>query len=111
MKRFLDFLNKKFDDIIQKEIESLTDKDSTKLDKAIKVVADLAILFFTYEEKDLKLNFEKEKIKKLSKKIFPLIFIEIIKIYVDQKEKEKEKKDKEEKINEEEKNDEEVKND
>ena len=111
MKRFLDSLNKKFDDIIQKEIESLTDKDSTKLDKAIKVVADLAIFFFTYEEKDLKLNFEKEKIKKLSKKIFPLIFIEIIKIYVDQKEKEKEKKDKEEKINEEEKNDEEVKND
>ena len=40
-----------------------------------------------------------------------IIFIEIIKIYVDQKEKEKEKKDKEEKINEEEKNDEEVKND
>ena len=87
MKKFLEMLGKKFDDIIQKEIESLTDKDSEKLNKAKKIVADLAILYFTYEEQNLRLNFEKEKIKKLPEKVIPLIFIEIIRIYVKKKRK------------------------
>ena len=67
MKKFLEFLNKKYDDIIPKEIESVTD-----IDKAIKIVADLGILFFTYEEEEHKLDFETEKIKKLSKNIYLL---------------------------------------
>ena len=89
IKKFLELLGKKFDDIMIKEIESLTDKDLDQLNKAKKVVADLAILFFTYREKDLKLDFENEKIKKLPKKIIPLIFIEIIRIYMEKIEKEK----------------------
>ena len=106
MKKFLEFLDKKYDDIIQKEIESLTYRDLGKLNQAKKVVADLAILYFTYGEKDHKLDFEKEKIKKLQKKIIPLIFIEIISIYIQKLEKEKEEEKDKEKKDEEEKKDE-----
>ena len=51
MKKYLEFLGKKYDDIIQKEIESLTYRDLGKLNQAKKVVADLAILYFLHMEK------------------------------------------------------------
>lgn len=73
IKKFFNFLNKKYDDIIQKEIESLTDKDLDKLNQAKKVIADLAILYFTYEEKEHKLDFEKKN-SKINKKNNPFNF-------------------------------------
>ena len=90
-KIFFDSLKKRYD-IIKKEIETLKGED---LKKARKVIVDLAILNYIYEEKRQKLNFIKNIIKKLPKKIIPLIYIDILKIYID-KEKEKQKKKKEE---------------
>ena len=54
IKRFLDSLNKKYDDILQKEIEAGID-----LKRELKVFAELAILYYTYDEKDKKLDFVK----------------------------------------------------
>ena len=72
----LEFLNKSYDNIIQKEIVNLTD---SKLNEAVKVVADLALINFTYEKNENKFHFIKNKIKNLDKNIIPKIFFEIIK--------------------------------
>ena len=69
-----------------------------ELNKAIKVIADLAILNFTYEEKSKKFNFIKNKIIILSNNMKHLIFIEIFKSIQKKDEKinileEKEKED------------------
>ena len=88
---FLDALKKKYDNIIKNEIGSLTGE---QLNIAIKVVANLAIINFIYETENKRFDFMKKRIKKLKKNIIPLIFIEIMKIYVDIDDKENNKKNK-----------------
>ena len=95
---FLYSLNKKYDIIIKPEIGILTGEE---LNEANKVVARIALLNFNYEEKDeekdgkkdegkdKKFNFINNKIKKLNKDIIPLIYIEIIKICIENENKEK----------------------
>ena len=103
--KYLKSLNKKYDNIIRNEINFLSGK---QLDKAIGVVADLVVINYKCVKKDEKEKKDKEeeknkskdkkqfefiekRIKKLDKKIIPLIFIEIMKIcinYEDKKEKE-----------------------
>ena len=95
IKRFLDSLNKKYDDILQKEIEAGID-----LKREVKVFAELAILYYTYDEKDKKLDFVKNDLQKLPKKIIPLVYIETIKIYIEKIEKIRKIKDGEIKENE-----------
>ena len=91
-KIFLDALKKKYDNIIKNEIEFLTDE---KLNIAVKVVAKLAIINFIYEIKGKKVDFINKKIKKLDKNIIPLIFIEIMKIYINKDDKKNKQEDEE----------------
>ena len=113
--KYLNLLNKKYENIIKYKINILTGEE---LNKAIKVVADIAIINYKCgkkEEKKLKdkekekekdkvkdkgkdkdkdkkkFEFIEKRIKKLDKKIIPLIFIEIMNICIieeDKKEKE-----------------------
>ena len=78
----LKYLNDKFDNIIIKEIDSLT---GTKLKKALKVIAKLAIIHFYYEKKENKFDFIENKINKLSKKLVDLIYTEILKDKAEEK--------------------------
>ena len=80
----LDYLNKKYDDIVNIEIKKL---ENIELNKAIKVIAHLAILNFSYSINWKKYDFIKNKIKKLPKKTIVLIYIELIRIYISKKEK------------------------
>ena len=77
----LEPLNKKFDNIIKQDIDELSGKNS---EKALKIVADFTIFNFRYETKDRKKDFISKKIKELPKNIVPKIFIEIVKIYFDE---------------------------
>ena len=73
---FLNSLAKKYDNIIKDGLE----KD---LDKAVHIIANLAIIFFTYEvDEKKKFNFITNKIKKLDEDIFHKILIEIMRIYI-----------------------------
>ena len=74
-KIYLNPLKKKYDIIISKEIGLL---EKEKLKEAVYIVAKLALINYTYETKDKKFEFIKERIKKLNKKVIPLIYIEII---------------------------------
>ena len=93
---FLDFLKKKYDNIIKKEIGLLTD-GQLKLNKAGKVAAEIAIINYIYEIDNKRFDFIKKRIKKLDKNIIPLIFIEIMKICINIEEKENETLDEEDK--------------
>ena len=94
---FLSPLNKKYDNIISKELEFLSNDE--KLKEAYHIIANLAIKnYAAYDNQNIKISetkekkFEKDKRfdfinkrvkevdKKLSKKISPLIFIEIMNI-------------------------------
>ena len=76
---FLKSLAKKYDNIIKDGLE----KD---LDKAVHIIANLAIIFFTYEvDEKKKFNFILNKIKKLDEDIIPKILIEIMRIYINKK--------------------------
>ena len=88
IKKFLDSLNKKYDDILQKGIEAGID-----MKKEINVFASLTLLYYTYDEKDKKLDFIKNEVKRLPKKIIPLVHIEIIKIYIEKLERVRKIKD------------------
>ena len=81
---FLDSSNKKYDIIIKNEIELLSDE---KLNQAVKVIAKLIIINYTYEMCEKKFDFIKRRIQTLDKKIIYLIFIEIIKICINNEEK------------------------
>ena len=104
--KFLDILNNKYVTIIKSEIELLTDKKLT----SNKILANIALINFMYEVKEKKLNFMKDKIKKLDKNIITLIFNEIIKLIYERvnkneefnEEEEEEIDDKNEEFNEEE---------
>ena len=83
----LNSLNISYDRIVSKNIGTL---EGDKLKEAEKVVAILAIINFVYEQKkEDKKEFINSKINKLDETIKPLIFIEILKICIDDKEKEK----------------------
>ena len=88
IKKFLDSLNKKYDDILQKGIEAGID-----MKKEINVFTSLTLLYYTYDEKDKKLDFIKNEVKRLPKKIIPLVHIEIIKIYIEKLERARKIKD------------------
>ena len=75
----LELLNKSYDNIIEKEIGSLKDK---QLDEAVNVVANLALINFKYEKQEKQFDFINIRVKKLKKNIIPKIFIEIIKICI-----------------------------
>ena len=84
---YLEALNGGYENIIKPQIELLKDK---KLTDANKIVAKIALINYNYEIKEKKFNFIKDKIKKLNEDIMPLIFIEIIKLYIEKDEKVKE---------------------
>ena len=72
----LEQLKKRYDNIISNEIGALT---NGKLEKAVHVVAKLAIMNYIYGPQDRKLEFINRRIKrKLDKKVIPLILIEIM---------------------------------
>jgi len=79
---FLNILTKAYNKIIKKEFEK-------KLDN-FQILARLAILFFKIEDYKYKFKFIEKKIKRLDKEIIIRIFIEIMRIYINQKNKEKE---------------------
>ena len=91
----LSSLKKRYDEIVKKDI-----LNNVNLDKALKVAAYLAVINYSYEEKNKKFDFIKNNIKKLPKKVIPLIFIEIIKICISD-EKRKNELDEENKDNDE----------
>ena len=72
---YLESLKKRYDNIISNEIGLLSDEN---LKEAVHVVAKIAIINYIYEAKDKKFDFINKKIKKLDKRVIPLIFIEII---------------------------------
>ena len=76
----LDSLAKSYDNILGKAIEKFYGK---KLEEAIKVVAHLVFINFIYKEEDNKFDFIRDKISELSEKIQPLIFIELLKLCLD----------------------------
>ena len=78
-KKFFYYLNNKYQYIIINEINSLT---GTKLNEAIKVLANSVLINYIYEIKTNKFDFIKIRIEKLSKDIRLLIYIEIIKILI-----------------------------
>ncbi len=86
-KLFLNFLNKKYDNIIKNNEK---ENNNENLNKTIKVVAKLAIINFIYETEN-RLDFIKYRIKKLDKNIITLIFIEIMKICMSKEDKENKK--------------------
>ena len=75
----LDSLVKSYDNILGKGIEKLYGK---RLDEAIKVVALLVFINFIYKEEDSKFDFIQDRISELSEKIQPLIFIELLKLCI-----------------------------
>ena len=103
---FLDPLNKQYDSIIMNEIGLLSE---SKLEEAINVSAKIALINYIYETKDKK-EFIEKRIKKLDRKIFHLILIEIINLCLnknnndnntreEEKEKEKDEENEEDKEN------------
>ena len=72
---YLNSLNKKYDDIIDQKIRTLS---GSELDGAIKVIVELALMNYIYEKKEKNLDFIKKKIRKLQKEIKTSCFIEII---------------------------------
>lgn len=73
---FLDSINKKYEKVIKNEIGRLEDEE---LNKAVKVVAKLVIINYIYNtDEKRKTDFANNKIKKLNKKIIPLVYIETI---------------------------------
>ena len=79
---FLNILIKACNKIIKKEFEK-------KLDN-FQILARLAILFFKIKDYKFKFKFIENTIKKLDEDIIIRIFIEIMRIYINQKNKEKE---------------------
>ena len=72
----LEQLKKRYDNIISNEIGALT---NGKLERAVHVVAKLAIMNYIYGPQDRKLEFINRRIKrKLDKKVISLILIEIM---------------------------------
>ena len=84
---FLDSLKKIYDSKIRDEIVLLTGQ---KLNEAVKVVAEIAIINYIHENEQKKLNFIINRIKKLDKDIVPLILIEIMKICINKEAKKNE---------------------
>ena len=75
-------LSERYDRIIKNEKDFLTDN------KSLKIIAKLANINLVYEkDKKKKFNFINDKIKKLDEKIIPKILIEIIRIYINKKNK------------------------
>ena len=99
---FLEQLKKRYDNLISNEIGTLTNE---KLKEAVHVVAKLAIINYIYgpqDQKEKKLEFIKRRIKRrLDKKIIPLIFIEIINLIFNKKNKDNKVEDGEENNNDE----------
>jgi len=77
---YFNSLEKTYDKIIKKYFEK-------KLEN-YQILARLTILFFKYEDEKNKFQFIENKIKKLDKDIIPKIFIEIMRIYINQKQNE-----------------------
>ena len=84
----LDSLAKSYDNILGKGIEKLYGK---RLEEAIKVVAHLVFINFIYKEEDSKFDFIHDKISELSEKIQPLIFLELLKLCIDDNNEDKNK--------------------
>ena len=78
----LEPLNKKYDYIIKQDIDELS---GTNSGRAIKIIADFAIFNYKYEANEKKYNFIEKKVKELPKNIIPKIFIEIVKIFFEEK--------------------------
>lgn len=73
---FLDSINKKYEKVIKNEIGIL---EGEELKKAIKVVAKIVLINYIYNtDEKAKIDFANNKIKKLTKKIIPLVYIETI---------------------------------
>ena len=73
---FLDSINKKYEKVIKNEIGRL---EGEELNKAVKIVAKLVIINYIYNiDEKKKTDFANNKIKKLNKKIIPLVYIEKI---------------------------------
>ena len=77
----LDALVKRYDNILGKGIDNLND---AKLDEAIKIVAYLAFINFIYKEKNEQFDFINDKISDISENIQPLIFINILKLCINE---------------------------
>ena len=77
---FLNSLTKTYNKIIKNDFEKNLEN--------LQILARLAIIFFNYENEKNKFKFIETKIKKLDKDIIPKIFIEIMRIYINLKEKE-----------------------
>ena len=75
---FFFYLKKRYN-IIKKEIEKLTDSN---LQKAITFLVELTIINYSYEKKEKKFDFIENIIKALPKEIKTNIFIQIIKICI-----------------------------
>ena len=80
----LDSLVKRYDNILGKGIGNLSGK---QLSEAVKVVADLAFINFIYKEKKEQFDFINDKISEISENKQPLIFIEIIKLCINEGDK------------------------
>ena len=80
----LDSLVKRYDSILGKGIEKLTGKE---LEEAVKVLAHISFIDFIYKGKEKQFDFINDRIKELSEKIQPLIFIEIIKICINEEDR------------------------
>ena len=91
---YLDPLKKRYDNIISNEI-GLMIGENEKLKEAVHVVAKIAIIDYVYESKEKKFDFIKKRIKRLDKRIIPLIFIEIINQCFNKEDKDDKKEDEE----------------
>ena len=74
-KEYLSQLKHKFDYIVKKKIHLLT---SEKLNETIKIIAKFANFLFIQEKN---YDFLEQKIDKLNKKISPLVYNELMRIY------------------------------
>ena len=90
-------MKKKYVNIIKNEIWLLINK---KLKKAVKIAAKLAIKNFIYKINEKKFYFIKNKINNLDKIYNSIIFIKIMKIYINKKYKENKPLEEEEDIDE-----------
>ena len=96
----LEPLKKRYDNLISYHIGELTGE---KLVEAVHIVARIAIMNYIYgpqDKKDKKLEFINRRIKKLDMTIIPLIFIEIINLIFNKRNKDNKIEDEEEKNNE-----------
>lgn len=73
---FIALLKDKYEKVIKRQIESLTDKE--ELNKAVNIIAKFVVLLFIHEKN---LNFIENETNKQDKRISSLIYKELMRIY------------------------------